>query len=205
MPYDNILQNIRRFVLMTPEQEEAFCALLSIKKIKKKEFLLKEGDVCTGEYFVNKGCLREYFVDQKGTEHNLYFAIEDWWISDLYSRTQMAPTYCNIIALEDSELVQVSHLALEKFMEEVPALERFFRMSYQHSLVAQHLRSLQMLCMTAEERYLHFRERYPKVASRIPQKHVATFLGLTPEFFNTIHAKVMRSKRKSNALTNCRV
>ncbi|WP_208645689.1 Crp/Fnr family transcriptional regulator [Mucilaginibacter endophyticus] len=202
MLYENILRNIRRFVLMPPEQEEAFCLLLSIKKIKKKEFLLREGDVCTDEYFVNKGCLREYFVDQKGTEHNLYFAIEDWWISDLYSRTQMAPTYCNIVALEDSELIQVNHLALEKFMEEVPALERFFRMSYQQSLVNQHLRNLQMLSMTAEERYIYFRERYPKVANRIPQKHIATFLGLTPEFFNTVHAKVMRSNRKGYILSN---
>ncbi|MEN0053827.1 MAG: Crp/Fnr family transcriptional regulator [Mucilaginibacter sp.] len=198
MLYDNILQNIRRYVTLTPQQEEDFCALLTIKQIKKKEFLLREGDVCTDEYYVNKGCLREYFVDKKGLEHNLYFAIEDWWISDLYSRIRMAPTYCDIVALEDSELVQINHQALEKFMEEVPALERFFRISYEQSLVNQHLKNLQLLYMTAEERYINFRERYPKFVNRIPQKHMATFLGLTPEFFNTIHAKVMRSKRKQN-------
>lgn len=197
MQYDNILENIRRYVLMTPEQEEAFCSLLTIKKLKRKEFLLREGDVCTDEFFVNKGCLREYYVDKKGLEHNLYFAIEDWWISDLYSRTQMAPTYCNIVALENTELVKISHQALEEFMEEVPRLERFFRLSYERSLVNQHLKNLQMLYMTAEERYVHFRERFPKLAERIPQKHVATFLGLTPEFFNTVHAKVLRSKRKT--------
>ncbi|MBT1707334.1 Crp/Fnr family transcriptional regulator [Fulvivirgaceae bacterium PWU5] len=195
MPYENILQNIRRYVSLTPQEEDAFCALLTVKKIKRRELLLREGDVCTDEYYVNSGCFREYFVDSKGFEHNLYFAIEDWWISDLYSRTQMAPSYCNIVALEDSELVQIGHLTLEKFMEEVPRLERFFRMSYEQSLVNQHLRNLQMLHMTADERYIHFRERYPKLANRIPQKHIATFLGLTPEFFNTVHAKVMRLKR----------
>ena len=196
MPYENILQNIRRYVSLTPGEEDAFCALLTLKKIKRKEFLLREGDVCTDEYYVNIGCLREYFADNKGMEHNLYFAIEDWWISDLYSRTQMAPSYCSIVALEDSELVQIPHLALEKFMEEVPRLERFFRLSYEQSLVRQHLRNLQMLHMTAEERYIHFRAHYPKLAGRIPQKHIATFLGLTPEFFNTIHAKVMRQKKQ---------
>ncbi len=199
MQYDNILQNIRRYVLMTPDQEDAFCSLLTIKKLKRKEFLLREGDVCTDEFFVNKGCLREYYVDKKGLEHNLYFAIEDWWISDLYSRTQMAPTYCNIVALENSELVKISHQALEGFMEEVPKLERFFRLSYERSLVNQHLKNLQMLYMSAEERYVHFRERFPKLADRIPQKHIATFLGLTPEFFNTVHAKVLRSKRKTTS------
>lgn len=195
MPYENIVQNIRRYVSLTSGEEEAFCALLTIKTIKKKEFLLRAGEVCTEESYVNTGCLREYFTDHKGLEHNLYFAIEDWWISDLYSRTQTAPSYCHIVALEDSELVQISHRALERFMEEVPKLERFFRMSYERSLVNQHLRNLQMLHMTAEERYIHFRERYPQIVSRVPQKHIATFLGLTPEFFNTVHARVMRSKR----------
>jgi len=183
-----MIANIRRYTTLTPEEEQAFCVLLTIRTIKKKEFLLREGDVCTDEYYVNTGCLREYFVDNKGLEHNLYFAIEDWWISDLYSRTRLAPSYCNIVALEDCELVQISHSALEGFMEKAPAMERFFRISYQQSLVTQHLKNLQMLHMTAEERYIHFREKYPELAKRIPQKHVATFLGLTPEFFNLVHA-----------------
>lgn len=109
MQYENILQNIRRYVLLTPQQEEAFCSLLTIKKIKKKELLLHEGDVCNYEYYINSGCFRTYYTDKKDFEHNLYFGIEDWWITDLYSRTRMAPTYCNIVALEDSELVQISH------------------------------------------------------------------------------------------------
>lgn len=107
----------------------------------------------------------------------------------------MAPGYCNIAALEDAELIRINHRSLEQFMEKVPALERFFRLSYEQSLVNQHLRSLQILSMTAEQRYINFLERYPKLANRIPQKHVATFLGLTPEFFNTIYRKVMRSKK----------
>jgi autonomous glycyl radical cofactor GrcA len=88
--------------------------------------------------------------------------------------------------------VQIKHSELEAFMIEVPAMERFFRLSYQQSLVAQHLKNLRLLSMNGEERYIHFREKYPQLAKRIPQKHIATFLGLTPEFFNTIHARVLR-------------
>ncbi|KAA2238635.1 Crp/Fnr family transcriptional regulator [Chitinophaga agrisoli] len=194
MTFDNILKNIRRYTTLSPQEEAAFCALLTIKKIKRKEFLVREGDICMYEYYVNKGCLRNYFIDKKGLEHNLYFAIEDWWISDLYSRTRMAPTFCNIVALEDCELVEINHHALEKFMEEAPALERFFRLSYEHALVNQHLRNLEMLHMSGEERYISFMEKYPKMANRIPQKHIATFLGLTPQFFNLIHAKVTRGR-----------
>jgi len=195
MAFESILKNISRFASLTLQEEEAFCALLAIKKVKRKEFILREGDICTAEYFVNKGCLRTYFVDKKGFEHNLYFAIEDWWISDLYSRTQMAPTYSNIVALEDSELVEIKHQALEEFMVKVPALERFFRLSYQLSLVNQHLKNLDMLHLSAEERYINFIEKYPRLAGRIPQKHIATYLGLTPEFFNTVHAKVTRARK----------
>lgn len=190
--YPDVLQNISRYVQLTNEQEAAFCQLIAVKKIKKKQLLLREGNICSHEYFVSKGCLRTYFTDPKGLEHNLYFAIEDWWISDLYSRTKTVPSFCNIVALEDCELLQINHQDLEKFMLEIPALERFFRLLYEQSLVAQHLKSLQLLHMSAAERYIHFREKYPKLAQRIPQKHIATYLGLTPEFFNTVHAKVMR-------------
>lgn len=193
--FAGILANIGRFAALTPEEEQAFTALLSIKKIKKKDFLVREGELCTDEYYVNSGCLRQYFSDAKGLEHNLYFAIEDWWISDLYSRTRSAPAQCSIVALEDSELVKINQTALEAFMVKVPALERFFRISYQQSLVNQHLRNLQMLHMSGEERYAEFRKKYPALARRIPQKHVATFLGLTPEFFNLVHARVLRSKQ----------
>src|SRR5689334_23272412 len=140
MPFENILKNIRRFTSLSPQEEKAFCALLSIRKVKRKEFLLREGTVCNFERYVNSGCFRSYYVDKKGLEHNIYFAIEDWWTSDLYSRTSGEPSNCNIIALEDSEIVQIKHSELEAFMMEVPAMERFFRISYQQSLVSQHLK-----------------------------------------------------------------
>src|ERR1700754_3811293 len=120
MPYEKILQNIRRLVSLTPEQEAAFCELLTIRKLKRKQFLLREGQICAAQYFVNKGCLREYCTDLKLVEHSLYFAVEDGWISDLYSRTHLTPSFCNIVAQEDSELVEINHRMLEQFMERVP-------------------------------------------------------------------------------------
>lgn len=194
MPFKHFLANIRRYTNLTPLEEDALTSLLSIKRLNKKEFLLRKGNICEHEYYVNTGCLRSYFTDEKGLEHNLYFAIEDWWVSDLYSRTRQQPTHCDIVALEDAELVQISHADLEAFIGKTPAMEKFFRISYQQSLVNQHLRNLQMLYMNGEERYIQFRKNYPQLAERIPQKHIATFLGLTPQFFNTIHVKVLREE-----------
>lgn len=191
-PFSNFLANIKRYTVLTPKEEEELCGLLLLKTVKRKQLLLREGEVCSYEYYVHTGCLRTYYTDGKGTEHNLYFAVEDWWISDLYSRTTGKPAHCTIAALEDSEVIGIRQDDLEAFMTRVPAMERFFRKAYQQALIANHLRSLRMLSMNGQERYKLFREQFPELAGRVPQKHIATYLGLTPEFFNTIHARVWR-------------
>jgi CRP-like cAMP-binding protein len=188
------LANINRHTQLSPTEELALCSITTHKLLKKRELLLRNGEVCSHEYYVVKGCLRSYYTDDKGLEHNIYFAVEDWWISDLYSRTLSTPAFCNIIAVEDCELIQLTHAGLESFLSEHPSLERFFRLSYQHSLAQQHLKTMQLLTMTGEERYNYFREKYPEFDKRIPQKHIATYLGFTPEFFNTIRSKALRQK-----------
>jgi CRP-like cAMP-binding protein len=194
MNFDYFLATIRRHVKLTELQETRLCSLLTIKSLKRRSFLVRSGEDARHEYFVNKGCLRTYYLDQKGVEHNTYFAVEGYWVSDIYSRTFNAPALCNIIAIEDCELVHISNIALEGFLEEVPELERFFRISYQNSLATIHLKQIQMLSMTGMERYLYFRKKYPELDRRVPQKHIASYLGFTPEFFNTIRSKAMRAE-----------
>ena len=104
------------------------------------------------------------------------------------------PALCNIVALEDCELVHISNVSLEILLKEVPALERFFRISYQNSLATIHLKQIQLLSMSGGERYNYFRKKYPELDRRIPQKYIASYLGFTPEFFNTIRAKALRSR-----------
>lgn len=200
MNVDRFLANIRRHAQLTTEDEQAFCSLLSIKHLKRKEYLLREGEESRNEYYINKGCIRSYYLDKKGVEHNIYFAVEDWWVSDLYSKTLAVPAICSIVAVENTELVQISNTDLEAFLQEKPALERFFRVSYQNALASHHLKTLQMLSMTGEERYEYFRHKFPEFDKRIPQKHIATYLGFTPEFFNTIRSKVLRGTKQNIAL-----
>ncbi|KAA2238637.1 Crp/Fnr family transcriptional regulator [Chitinophaga agrisoli] len=193
MDFQGILSTIRRHVKLTEEEEHKLCDLLSIKQLKRKEFLVRGGEDARHEYYVNKGCLRTYYLDKKGMEHNIYFAVEGYWVSDIYSRTFNTAALCNIVAVEDCELVHISNLALESFLKEIPALERFFRISYQNSLATHHIKTIQLLSMTGCERYNYFRAKYPEFDKRIPQKHIASYLGFTPEFFNTIRSKAIRS------------
>lgn len=194
MAFERFISTIRKHVHLTEEEENRLTSLLTIKKLKRKEFLVRHGEDARHEYFVNKGCLRTYYLDSKGTEHNTYFAVEGYWVSDIYSRTFQAPALCNIVALEECELVHISNLALEDFLKEVPTLERFFRISYQNSLATIHLKQIQLLSMNGMERYKYFRSKYPELDMRIPQKHIASYLGFTPEFFNTVRAKALREE-----------
>ena len=195
MEFDLILNNINKRVLLTKEETDEFCSLLTIRRLKRKEYLLREGEICFHENYVNKGCLRTFCLDKAGTETNFYFAVEDWWISDIHSRTYKIPSLCNIIAIEDSEVIQISQTSLERFLIKVPRFEHFFRILYQHSIAGHQLRLLQLLHLTAEQLYLDFREKYPQFDRRIPQKQIASFLGLTPEFFSTVRTKVLRNSR----------
>jgi CRP-like cAMP-binding protein len=195
MSFELILNNIGRYAQLTPEEQEEFCSLLSTRVLKKKEYLLREGEVCLYESFINKGCLRTFYIDKTGLEHNFYFGVEGWWMSDIDSRTSGNPSFCNIIAVEDTEILQITQTSLEQFLKKVPRFERFFRISYQNSIAGHQTKFLHMLHMTAEERYSYFRKKYPEFDKRIAQKHIATFLGLTPEFFNTVRSKVLRKSK----------
>ena len=192
MNFDNFLTTIRKHAQLTEAEENELCSLLTIKNLKRRQFLVRSGEDARHEYFVNKGCLRTYYLDNKGVEHNTYFAVEGYWVSDIYGRTFNAPALCNIIALEDCELVHISNIALEDFLKRVPALERFFRISYQNALATVHLKQMQLLTLSGVERYAYFRKKYPELDARIPQKHIASYLGFTPEFFSTIRSKVLR-------------
>jgi CRP-like cAMP-binding protein len=193
MSFDAILKNIGRHVLLSEEEQQDFCSLLSVKFFKKKAYLLREGEVCLHETYINKGCLRNFYIDTEGIDHSFYFGIEDWWMSDMHSRINAVPSASNIIAVEDTEVFQVAQTDLEKFLKKVPALERFFRISYQYSIAQHQTKYLQQLHMSGEERYASFRKKYPQFDKRIPQKHIATYLGMTPEFFNTVRSKVIRN------------
>jgi CRP-like cAMP-binding protein len=120
--------------------------------------------------------------------------MEDWWTSDIYSRTFNTPAFCNIVAVEDSEILQITQHQLEGLMVRLPKIEHFFRTIYQRSMAIHQYRLMQQLNMTSEERYRQFREKYPEFDRRIPQKHIASFLGMTPEFFSNIRSKVIKSE-----------
>jgi CRP-like cAMP-binding protein len=193
--HEAIIKNLRRHIEPTKEEIDIFSSLLISKTIKRKEFLLKEGDVAKHQMFVVSGCLRTYTVDANGKEHILMFAPEDWWCSgDMYSFLSGQQTVNNVDALETTELLQISKSNLEILYLQAPKFERFFRVLFQNGFIFHQNRIKTNLSQPAEGRYDLFTQTYPTLESRIPQKYIASYIGITPEFFSQMKATMARKK-----------
>ncbi len=192
MNTDLILHNINKHIQLDPNEIDFFTSLLQTKTLKKKEFLLTQGEVCKTENFIVKGCLRTYTLDENGVEHIVMFGIEDWWVGDLYSFLTQSPASYFIDALEDTEVLQISKSNLDILYEKIPKFERFFRLILQNAFIAQQKRINQNLSFTAEQRYIDFIEKYPQLEQRISQKHISSYLGITPVFLSMLRRKLIQ-------------
>ena len=191
----SILKNIAKHISLTTKEQQDFITLLEVKKVKAKQFLLKTGDICKYSSFVTTGCLRGYTIDENGFEHILSFAPKDWWIGDIYSLLSQKPGSLNIEAIVDTEILMLSKKDQEKLYKSIPKFERFFRIITENSLVAYQQRLMDNLSLTAKERYLKFCSTYPSVINDIPQKQVAAYIGVTPEFLSKLKSQVLRVKK----------
>lgn len=192
MNIDLILQNVSKHIQLDKSEEEFFVSLLEHKPIKRKDFLLRQGEICKTENFIIKGCLRTYTIDDNGFEHIVMFGIEDWWVGDLYSFLTKKPASYFIDALEDTEVLQITKERLDRLYEKVPKFERFFRIIIQNAFIAQQTRINQNLSYTAEQRYMDFIKRYPHLEQRLTQKQVSAYLGITPVFLSILRRKLAR-------------
>jgi len=188
--HEVLKRHIARYITLT-DDEFARCITFFIpKKLRKRAFLVQDGEVCRYAAFVHKGCLRSFTVDEKGDEHVLQFAIEGWWISDMYSFLTGEPTNYFIEALEDSELLLLDRESYERLSEEIPKFERFFRLLLQNNLIATQRRILAEHSKTADERYTDFLREHPEIVERVPLRHIASYLGITPEALSRIRKQL---------------
>ncbi|WP_420151576.1 Crp/Fnr family transcriptional regulator [Spirosoma sp.] len=192
--YDTILAHVGQFIQLEPDEADYFTSLLKYKLLRKRQYLVQAGDVCRFDSFVLKGCLRTYFVDDRGSEHVVQFAAETWWTGDLYSFLSGSPAAYNTDALEDSELLQIDQPSLDLLFERVPKFERFFRILTQRAFIAAEQRVINTISLTAEERYRHFIDRYPGLDQRVPQHLIASYLGFSPEFLSRIRKQMAMRK-----------
>jgi CRP-like cAMP-binding protein len=184
--FEVLKKHVAKRIELTDAEAKRMAAFFVPKRLRKKQFLLQSGDVGRYIAFVEKGCLRSYSIDEAGEEHIVQFAIEDWWIGDLYSFFQGQPSALNIDAFEECELLLLDRPSMDRMCESIPKFERFFRLLFQANYIASHRRIMQSISETAEQRYLDFLKQYPSIVRRVPQNQIASYLGVTPQSLSRI-------------------
>jgi CRP-like cAMP-binding protein len=190
--FDRLRDHILRRIPLTDE-EFIFCTSSMVpKRIRKDAYLLQEGEHSKYLAFVTKGCLRSYTIDGKGDEHIIQFAPEGWWISDLYSFLTGKESASFIDALEESDVLLLDSSCYETLCMTVPKFERYFRILLQNNYIATHRRVVASISLSAEEQYLQMLRESPAIVQRVAQRHIASYLGITPEALSRIRKRIAK-------------
>lgn len=188
----SIIQNISKHISLTSEEESFFLSKTEVKYYNAKTLILNAGEICKHSYFVNSGLLRSFTINDHIVEHVLSFACEGWWIGDMYSLLSQKPGNLFVEVLEDAEVVLLSKENQEILYQEIPKLERFFRILTENSLDANQERLMDNLSLSAEERFEKFCKKYPTLIQKVPQKQIASYIGVTPEFFSKMKSRLLK-------------
>jgi CRP-like cAMP-binding protein len=192
--FELFFNKLSNSINLTEADKTVFRQHITVKKLRKRQYLLQEGDVCKYVTFVGRGLLRSYLVDKKNNEHIVQFAPEDWFISDLSSFITNDPSNLNIEAIEDSELVLISQAAHTHLEKVLPEFFKFNCMQYRGAYIALQKRLTNMFTLSAEEKYINLLNIYPGIMQRVPQHMVASYLGLTPETLSRVRKKLLVKK-----------
>ena len=191
--YSQINKNISRYVTFDADELEIFNSLLEYKAVPKKTIMLQEGEMCSFEAFVIKGCVRKYYIDANGFEVILQFAIENALISDIsFSIYEDKASRVYIETLEDCEFFLFNPDTKEELFAKAPKFERAFRILMQRSLAVTQDRLFNTISKTATEKYLEFLEHYPTLSQRVAQHYIASYLGISAEFLSKIRTKIAK-------------
>lgn len=188
--FEVLHQKVTETIQISEDEFAIAKTLFKPKKLRKKRFLLQDGDPCKYTIFVEKGLLRSFTIDEKGNEHILQFSMPGWWTGDLYSFLTGEPSNYNIQALEESELLLITQPSWDQLLEQVPAFERYFRILIQNNLIATQRRLMVTFSETAEEKYLRLLNDFPDIIQQVPQHMIASYIGITRETLSRIRSQI---------------
>ena len=185
---------IKKYIDLTVDEEALLFSKIIHRNYLKDQYLVQQGDVCKSVSFIISGCTKTFYMDTEGQEHIVMFSIENWWTSDLGSFITQSPADYNVQCIENTQLFQFTYDILEELYIEIPKLERLFRKIVEPAFVASQKRIIRNFSLSAKERYLIFKETYPKIEQRVPQYMIASYLGITKEFLSKIKSQIIQGQ-----------
>ncbi|MHA7831651.1 MAG: Crp/Fnr family transcriptional regulator [Flagellimonas sp.] len=191
---EELIKSISKHIGLNSKEEQLIKTFWTEKTLEKGDYLLRNGDTCRTDNFVVEGALKAFYINpETGKEEILYFAIENWWATDIESFQKQSPSIYNIQALEKTRLLQIHYNSFQEMLRQVPKLERFFRIILENYLGSLQKRIILNKTLDAEERYLDFLKNYPKIAMKVPNYLIASYLGVTAEFLSRMRKKIKAS------------
>jgi CRP/FNR family transcriptional regulator, anaerobic regulatory protein len=188
-----ILQSIKSLVPLNEQEENAFLQILEVKNFNKKEFLLKEGEICNKVSFINGGCMR-LFYNIEGVENIVQFFFGDTWYTDYASFLTGKPSIENMQALQTCVVVQFKKENLYKLFDEFPIFDRVGRVMAENAYLSLSILNQMRTNEEPELRYLNLLKQRPELVQQIPQHYIASYLGIKPETLSRIRKRISLPK-----------
>jgi CRP/FNR family transcriptional regulator, anaerobic regulatory protein len=185
---DKLRQHIEQISPLTDEEYDYIKTFFALKKVRKNQYLIHEGDEVKYEYLVLSGIYKVFYVDEQGKEFIVQFAQENWWMSDYYAFFRQKNATMFIECMEDGEVLYSTLPAREKLAAELHKMEHFFRMKLTNGYVALQQRIKLLLSSTPQQRYEEFSKLHPDLLQRIPKKYIAEFLGVSRETLSRLYS-----------------
>jgi CRP-like cAMP-binding protein len=180
-------QHIEKFSPLTDEEFDFVFSHFTLKKLKKGDLLIREGEEVSNHHLVFSGCLKAYHIDNLNRIHVIRFALKDWWITDFEAFYMKTKATLTVDCIEDCELLCLSHENRTKLCKEIHAIEHFFHQKLTFSFVTLHQRVLSLLNNNAKERYETMIQQYPEIIQKVPKHLIASYLGVTRETLSRLY------------------
>jgi CRP-like cAMP-binding protein len=187
--FDNFKNYLEDKITLSEQEIELIKSFSVLKKLRKRQYLLQEGDLWKHNAFISVGLLKTFSVDQKGQEHIMNFSPENHWTGDRESLTTGLPSEFNIVALEDSEIILIAKDDFDAICKQLPQFYNMANEIFHRSFLASQKRIHANISLSIEEKYQNFIQKYPSVANRIPQHMIASYLGISAETLSRIRAQ----------------
>jgi CRP-like cAMP-binding protein len=198
--FEQLRQHLSKRIELTDEEFQTVCSFAECLTVKKKSRFLTAGEVCHYEAYIVKGCMREFVTDDDGHENVVHIATEDWWVGDMKSFLTGQPASFFIEALEDCELIVFERHQERALLEQLPKMERFFKLLIQNAYIALQTRMVSAMSHSAEKRYLNLVKKNPHLELRVAQHHIASYLGITPEALSRVKRKIIENDKSKGSM-----
>ena len=194
MTHNLLLAYIKKHIDLTAEEESLLLSKVVDRNYLKDQYIIQQGDICKTFCFIISGCTKTFYIDKEGQEHIITLSVENWWTSDLGSFISQTPADYNVQCIENTQVVQFTYNTHEELYTKIPKLERLFRKIIERAYIASQKRIIRNFSLSAKERYLIFKNTYPKIEQRVPQYMVASFLGITKEFLSKTKSQIAQNR-----------